>query len=313
VEPEILLYLPIEAYTAQSFIAQLNFMGGEDAVVRVNSPGGSVYKGWGIVAKSVEYPGNLKFKVDGNASSMSAILLLFHDNVEASEVATFTLHRASIRFPNENQKKELKDINTNIRKALESKLDVSAFEAIAGVDLDRFFDIEQDAVDVYLTAEQAETIGLVGKVNPLTRKEFEALNEKFVAYSRKKETPKAIEKPKNNKKMTKEELKSKHPEVYASIFAEGESAERDRVEAWMVFNEVDAKAVAEGITSGNVMGHKDMAEFNKKAATAQYVAAVKEDGDDGVDPANPTPVASAKKEEIKAFEEEVMSNIKNAQ
>lgn len=54
----------------------------------------------------------------------------------------------------------------------------------------------------------------------------------------------------SNSKMTKEELKQSHPDVYTSIVNEGVQAEKDRVGSWMAYQEADPKAVAEGIASG---------------------------------------------------------------
>lgn len=72
---------------------------------------------------------------------------------------------------------------------------------------------------------------------------------------------------KTNKKMTKEELKQQHPDVYASIIQEGATQERDRVEAWLAFSEVDLNAVKEGIQKGENVTQKTMSEmFVKQTA-----------------------------------------------
>ena len=74
---------------------------------------------------------------------------------------------------------------------------------------------------------------------------------------------------KTNKKMTKEELKQQHPDVYASIIQEGATQERDRVEAWLAFSEVDLNAVKEGIQKGENVTQKTMSEmFVKQTAQA---------------------------------------------
>jgi ClpP class serine protease len=54
----------------------------------------------------------------------------------------------------------------------------------------------------------------------------------------------------SKKKMTKEELKQSHPDVYASIVSEGANAERERVASWMVYAETDSATVTQGIESG---------------------------------------------------------------
>lgn len=54
----------------------------------------------------------------------------------------------------------------------------------------------------------------------------------------------------STQKMTKEELKQSHPDVYASIVSDGASAERERVASWMVYAETDITTVTQGIESG---------------------------------------------------------------
>jgi len=54
----------------------------------------------------------------------------------------------------------------------------------------------------------------------------------------------------NSVKMNRNELKSTHPELFSEVHSEGVTAERERVASWMAYQEADAKAVAEGISSG---------------------------------------------------------------
>lgn len=54
----------------------------------------------------------------------------------------------------------------------------------------------------------------------------------------------------NSSKMTKEQIKSEHPESYNEIVGIGQSSERERVNSWLVYSEADSKAVSEGIKSG---------------------------------------------------------------
>ncbi len=51
----------------------------------------------------------------------------------------------------------------------------------------------------------------------------------------------------NNKVMTVDELKQKHPETYNSIFKQGISAEKSRVKAWMAYAGADLNAVKAGV------------------------------------------------------------------
>lgn len=84
-------------------------------------------------------------------------------------------------------------------------------------------------------------------------------------------------KNKNKNAMTKAQLLSEHPELHAEIFGAGVQAEKDRVDTWMVYHEIDLEAVQKGIESGNAVSTKEMAAFNLKAASAGALNALKKD------------------------------------
>lgn len=313
---EVLLYSPIFSFTAESVIQQLNDFQGEDVTLRINSPGGSVFAGWGMVASTVDFDGELTIKVDGTASSMAAILLLFHKNVEALNVSQFVLHRASTFSREAGDLDILAKVNKDIRAAFESKLDIPAFEKIAGITLDEFFTSE-DVIDVNLNAKQAKKIGLISKINKLEPAEFEAMSMKFAAMSANsepidkptKEASIEQNKPSKKEKMTFEELQAKHPELVAFAVAMGVTKERDRAGAWMAFNDVDPVAVAAGVAGTENLTQTAQADFSKKMFAA---AALKETNEESAPAATTTeedPTASPKKTELENFEASVAANL----
>jgi hypothetical protein len=74
---------------------------------------------------------------------------------------------------------------------------------------------------------------------------------------------------KKNSRMTAEQIKTAYPEAYAEILTAGATgavkAEQDRVNTWLVYQDVDATAVKEGITSGATMTGAQHAEYARKA------------------------------------------------
>lgn len=78
----------------------------------------------------------------------------------------------------------------------------------------------------------------------------------------------------NNKKMTKQEFKAAHPDVYNEIVSEGVSHEKDRVGAWMQHVETDASAVKAGIESGNEITQTAREAFFVKANTKNVVKTI---------------------------------------
>ena len=283
---EILIYSPIFDFVAENFISQMNDADGKDVTVRVNSPGGSVFAGWGMVAKSKEHMGNVTVKVDGNASSMAAIFLLFHSNVEALDVSTFTLHRASALNPTLDQSKQLKAINADIRRAFEAKLDIAEFENISGVLIDDFFNSEE-VIDVNINALQAKQIGLIDSINKLDAGAFDELSMQIAAISSKAEEKNKQSKNKNKIKMDIKTLKSDHPAVYAEVFALGQengvTAERDRVGAWMAFGDVDFQAVSTAVKEGKELSQTETAELSRKSFAAEAISEIEGDSAEEVE------------------------------
>lgn len=265
---ELYLYSPIYSFTAEELISQLDANLGNEVVIRSNSPGGSVFSGWGIIAKMKEH-GNVTVKVDGIAASMAAFMLIFADKVEALDVSKIMIHRADMETNDEESKKFLKSINDQIKAKLVAKIDIKKLKEISGYSIDEVF-AEDKRIDVWLTAKEAKTIGLVDKIVSLDPKEIKALTERFfnVAASA---TPEIVE-PIKPIKMTIEKLKAEHPELFNSVIALGVSGEKDRVQAWLTFVDIDAEAVKAGIDTDKAPSLKEQAELNRKLMSAEAIS-----------------------------------------
>lgn len=296
---EVLLYGEMYSYTAREFIRAVEDAKGTDMTVRVNSMGGDVDYGYGMIAKFKEFEGRKVVKVDGSAASMAAFFTLYADDVEALDVSTFTFHRAAYpewierdaQMMSGYREQVLDKANADLRAALESKVDAAEWERVTGVSIDAMFS-RDSRIDVLLTAKQAKQLGIVSKINALTPQRSAEIEARLLALGETvtglrlaaKTEPK--EKPNSNKKaMTIETLKAEHPEVYAAAVQAGVTQERDRVGAWAVFADVDVKAVTDGIKSGAAITATAMAEFSRKAGAAAQIAAL-EDG-------SPKPTATA--------------------
>lgn len=92
----------------------------------------------------------------------------------------------------------------------------------------------------------------------------------------------------NSSKMTIEELKAKHPEVYAQVFglgkAEGISEENSRVKAWAVFNDVEPDKVKAGILSEEVISRAEELEFMRAAQKADLQASLENSSSEDITP-----------------------------
>lgn len=271
---ELYLYSPIYNFVAQDLISAMEDTN-EDIVMRVNSPGGDVFAGWGIAAKMIEHTGKITIKVDGAAMSMGAALLVFADKVEALDVSTIMLHRASMYISKPEDQVFLDKVNAGLRAKLETKIDGKKLKELKGVSIKNLFE-DETRLDLFLSAKEAKQIGLVDKINVLTPNELTAFNNKMFAVAAEHTPENPLPTQKNNK-MTLEKLKAEHPELYNQIFALGVAQEKDRVEACLVFNEIDPVAVKAAIEGGKPLTQKQMSEFSLKALSGKTLASVQAD------------------------------------
>lgn len=293
---DVLLYGNIwGAFTIEAIIDQITALekeGADELTLRINTNGGAIQDCMGLYAKFQSFPGTKKMCVDGKAFSAGAFSLCYADQVEALDVSQFLLHRAAYPSFIENSPEDypiemqlLENVNKNLRKALEAKVDSEKFEEITGTSIKALFSMN-DRKDVILTASQAKQLGLVNKIIKITPAKAQAITSHLdkIAASYGPEAVKGLEAPKaeNPKpaapkkasqtkiynKMNKEQLKAEHPELYNSIFAEAKAAgakeEKTRVLAFMEFNDVDPEAVKKGIEEDETLDALAMAKFSKK-------------------------------------------------
>lgn len=315
---ELYLYSQIYDFIAQDLMQKMEDNQGEDLCIRVCSPGGSVFAGWGIIAKMGECEGSLKMKVDGMAASMAMYLLLFCDDVEGLDVSTYVVHRADMYVGDPEDQAFLNSVNAKLKAKMLKKIDADKFKEITGSSIEDVFNPDT-RINVTLNAKQAKDIGLITsikKVTPAIRADIKAKFDKVSSLYKIAALSSDIEDTnKNPQTMTKEDLKAKFPTVYDAIFAEGKTAgktegiaeEKDRVSAALVFSEVDLAGVKAAIESGKPLTQTQMAEFTLKAVTAKTLTALKKEGEDTVVEVKDEngKVLTDKEKELKAFEEAV--------
>ena len=337
---EVLLYGSINEYSAKDFIKSLDALSDTESLsVRLNSEGGSVDYGWGMVNKFHEFSGEKKVVVDGQAASMGAYFLAYADYAEAYDTSNFVIHRGSYGSWLENSeyftdalKENLNNVNSSLRKALESKIDVEKLERIKKVTIDEIFSMD-DRVDVILTAKEAKTIGLIDKIIKITPSKTAQLNSEMIQVAAKYNfkpdnllidaNTEDLELNNDSKIMNLTELQAKHPDLYNEVLAKGRTAgveaEKDRVKSWLEFSEVDAKKASEGIESGKSITMADISAFSLTAIKAQGIL----DAEDNSENEGTTPPsgegeanraeggasADASNKEIEDFKAKVRANL----
>jgi len=320
---ELLIYGQIFAWSATEFIQSfVDINADDDLAVRLNSEGGDVLYGWGMIAKFMEHSGKKTVKVDGKAYSMGAFYCVYADDVEGLDVSQYMIHRAGYNewferseYFTDDIKANLKSINDHLLNALKAKIDIPKFEEIAGHTLKEIFSMDS-RIDVYLDAKQAKAIGLIDRIVKITPKKVTSINSEMAriaaSYGVQHKIEPVVEaveteteKPKNEGIMNVEELKAKYPEAVALIVAAAIAGEKDRVGAWLVNNDIDPVAVAEGIKSGENLSQTAMAEFGVKRLSSNALSAIETETETEVETQEETPVASAAQKELDSFESQV--------
>lgn len=254
---EILLYNSFNSYSVADFINSLEANKGSDICLRMNTPGGSVYDGYGAIAKWNEFPNSKVLKIDGRADSFGAYFMCFADRnqVECLDVSTFTFHRAAMpswfeadaNYFTDSVKASLTKVNESLRSGIESKCTAQKWKSVTGVSLDDMFSLNS-RIDVPVNAEQAKKMGFVGNVVKLTPKklsEIKAYSADLAAEYAPLITAEII----NSNIMTIQEVKA-NSEIYNAIKAEILADEKDRIESFNAFADVNPKAVLDAIVSG---------------------------------------------------------------
>lgn len=287
---EVLLYGVIDAESSSQFIKDCNTameLGTlQEVEIRINTEGGEVSYGHGTVKKIAEIP-NKKIKVDGMCYSMGAIALLYCNDVEAIDTARFMFHRAGYaqwfeksEYFTEALKNNTAAINADAEKAFRKKIDVPAFEEIAGIKVKDLFSMESNPDEdmVFLSAKEAKKIGLIDKIVPLSENVKAFVNSKMQLVSAKFNKFRVAAQdpePQTKKLMNIQELKAQYPSIYDEVFEigakAGVSAERDRVSAALVFNHLDPEGVKVIIASGKPMTATQQAEFALKAMSPKAI------------------------------------------
>lgn len=128
-------------------------------------------------------------------------------------------------------------------------------------------------LEVILTAKEAKQIKLIDRIITITPSKKAEIEKLSIAashgnYRIAAESPT----PENKPIMTLEELKTKHPEIYALALQDGEkigvAKERTRVKAWSAFAKIAPEEVTKGITDGADVDMAVMADMQMKGLAA---------------------------------------------
>jgi ATP-dependent Clp protease protease subunit len=257
------------------------------------SYGGSVWAGWQLADYLKQSDKKITARVTGIAASMGGVLLPYFDKVVGAKQADIMIHSTSAS-PQSLAKKS----NEELYNVLSKKIKEDVFKEVTGKELkDVLFAEGDDRVDVWLSGEEAYKMGLFDELIDLTpdetAKNKALLKEMDLAASLNYKLPKKITNKigvhaeninNQNSQMDLQKLKAEHPDLYNEVLQLGVKAEQERVNTWMVFNDIDPEKVKAGISSGNAMSEPEKLTFMRAAQTADLQASLEANSQGVVNP-----------------------------
>lgn len=144
--------------TAKEFSNSLASAQGGDEVLKVNSPGGSVFEGLTIFNELVAYRGHVRVEVVGIAASIASIITMAGDEIAIASNSFLMLHRAwGATIGNEADHLEQAAVLTKIDRALAGTYATRTGKAAE--EMHRLMNAE-----TWLTAREAKACGFADEI-----------------------------------------------------------------------------------------------------------------------------------------------------
>lgn len=320
---EILIYGGFFDFMAESFHDRLTLAEseGEDITLAINSHGGEVDTAFGMIRMFQKFSKTKHIEVHGAAKSMAAFFLLYADTVTSLDVSNIVFHRAAFASFIENdselfteeRRETLSKINKDLKKALLAKVDPNEFKRITGTSVNEMFSMD-GRIEVSMTSKEAKQLGIVTNIENITPVKRASIQANALKIAANIEVPKVpnenIEELidnndlKRNTIMDIDKLQAEHPSLYAQILAmgvtKGVEQEKDRVQAWNVYADIDLKSVMDGIESDKHISAKSQAELNRKASSSDALKVLEESTPETIDPKNQDGKVKTEKEKALA-------------
>ncbi|MDL2256623.1 ATP-dependent Clp endopeptidase proteolytic subunit ClpP [Bacteroidales bacterium OttesenSCG-928-I14] len=160
----IFLGTQIDDYTANVITAQLLYLDtadpGKDISIYINSPGGSVYAGYGIYDTMQTISSDVNTVVTGMAASMAAVLLVAGTKGKRSGLKH---SRVMIHQPLGGAQGQASDIEITAREILKIKKEIYTIIADhSGQDYDKV--LQDGDRDFWMTADEAVKYGMIDQI-----------------------------------------------------------------------------------------------------------------------------------------------------
>ncbi|WP_052193891.1 head maturation protease, ClpP-related [Cetobacterium sp. ZOR0034] len=197
----------------------------DELTIRINSPGGLVSAGIAIYNTLKNHKAKKIVEIDGICGSIATVIAMCGEKRVMNSATMFYVHNPlTMAFGG------VKELEKSIERLNQIKNDVvqiySDVTKLDKAELEKLMDEEP-----YLTPEQALEKGFITEVNKTSNNGN--TNMKMLTHMQDYLNYVKIKNKDTEEFMTKEQLKSQHPDVYNQIFGEGETQgqakERERI------------------------------------------------------------------------------------
>lgn len=256
---------------------QLKAANGDDVELYINSGGGDVWAGSEIYTILREYSGNVTAKVVGVAASAASTAMCGAKTVMISPTAQVMVHRsATVAAGNKNKLDQasqmLNSVDEGMLNAYEHKTGKDRTELLALMDGETFFNAQEAVAHGFadeIMFSQVEKVVASVTAPLLSSEVMNKIKSKLIrenmlpgsvpaaSIQPKKPAPQAAgtENKEEPKIMDMNELKEKHPDLYAQITNEAKASERERVTALQAYAKAPGaeQFVNEAIANGSTV------------------------------------------------------------
>ena len=170
---------------AEQFVRDLDKVTAKEILVRINSPGGSVFEGMAIYNALKSHKARIVTRVDSLAASMASVIALAGDEVQAYRNSMFMIHEPwGLAIGNQHELREMADVfakindnmcaiyaaktglsDANIREMVKSDTYLKASEALDKGFFDKIIDDNDDEPEAQARGFEMEAL----KVLPLAK------------------------------------------------------------------------------------------------------------------------------------------------
>lgn len=249
---EILIYGPIadevwwgDEITPKQFAEDLKALGPvKEIILRLNSPGGSVFAGQAIHSMLKRHAANVTVYIDGLAASIASVIAMAGDRVIMPAGAMLMIHNPMVGILGYYEAAEMREMADYLDKVRECI--IAVYEMKTGMERDKLVEL-MDA-ETWMTAAEAVKYGFADEIegqqiaasiandsltiNGMTFDLSKFIHRPTVAHMAKNlpATP-VLNDQKEDEQVDFETLKNQYPDLFNQIRNEGVLAERNRMKA----------------------------------------------------------------------------------